>query len=480
MSTSQTNLVPGSPTVAGDQQWDLLLRWSEVSTGSLHERIRLAIREAIRDGRLPTGATLPPSRRLAAELRCSRWAVTEAYAQLVAEGYLSTRPGSGTTVAWRSDTYVPPLRRAVAERPLRHDLAPGLPDLRAFPRRRWADALRTATDEADLALLAYPDPSGVPQLRRTLADYVVRTRGARAEAEDVVVGTSVTQGIARMCTQLVRRGFEEVACEDPGWTRLHEVIAASGLRVVPVPIDEHGLRVDLLREHPRVRVALVTPAHQFPSGTVMAPTRRADLLAWVREVDGLILEDDYDAEYRYDRAPVSTLQGMDPNRVVLLKSVSKVLSPALGLGWMVPPRDWTADLVDPAAAGHLPPALDQLALARLLESGAYDRHLRAGRARYRHRRDLLVRHLAGVEGTRVSGLAAGLHLVLWLPAGTPTGRVAALAAAQDLRVVDLQRYRATHDPTAPPALVLGYGNIPATDVPESVHVLRACIARARN
>jgi GntR family transcriptional regulator/MocR family aminotransferase len=474
MPDSQTN----STTAAGDQQWDLLLRWRETSSGSLHTRIRSAIREAIRDGRVPTGATLPPSRQLAAQLGCSRWAVTEAYAQLTAEGYLSAVPGSGTTVSWHRDAAAPRVGQVRQRRPLRHDLAPGLPDLRAFPRRRWADALRDVTVEADLAQLGYPHPAGQPHLRHTLADYVVRTRGARAEADDVVVTTSVTHGVSRMCRELLRRGVEAVACEDPGWTRLRDVVNASGLEVVPLPTDEHGVRVDLLRKHPRVRAALVTPAHQFPSGTVLAPDRRADLIAWAHEVDGLVLEDDYDAEYRYDRAPVSTLQGMDPARVVLLKSVSKTLSPALGLGWMVPPRGWTERLVDPASTGHLPPALDQLALARLLETGGYDRHLRAGRARYRRRRDLLVTQLAQISGTRITGRAAGLHLVMWLPPGTDAAQVVETAAARELRVADLQGYRAVADPAAPPALVIGYGNIPDTAVPDAVRILATCIAAA--
>lgn len=439
-------------------------------------RIRVAIRDAIREGRVATGATLPASRRLAAELGCSRSSVTEAYAQLAAEGYLSTVPGSGTTVAWHSGEDSPRVRTPGVKSHARYDLAPGLPDLREFPRRRWAQALQAATRGAGLVSLGYADLAGELELRATLADYLVRTRGARAEADDVLVTAGVAHAVGRLCGEMLRRGVEAVACEDPGWTRLREIVAASGLQVVPVRIDDSGLRVDLLRLQPNVRAVLVTPAHQFPSGTVMAPARRAALLAWANEVDGWVLEDDYDAEYRFDRAPVATLQGMDPSRVVLLKSVSKVLSPALGLGWMVPPRNWAEHLLTPAAAGHLPPTLDQLAFARLLETGGYDRHIRASRARYRRRRDLLVAYLSRIPQTEISGLAAGLHLVLWLPHGTDTKRIVSAAAVRNLRVADLQQYRATTDSTDAPALVIGYGNIPDNAVREAVQILTTCLA----
>jgi len=249
------------------------------------------------------------------------------------------------------------------------------------------------------------------------------------------------------------------------------VVSAAGLEAVPIRTDDDGLRVDELSERAGLRAVLMTPAHQFPRGTVLAPERRAALLRWARHVDGVILEDDYDAEFRYDRRPVGTVQGMDPSRVILLKSLSKMLSPALGIGWIVAPPRWTDRLRAADPPGSLPPTLDQLAFATLLESGSYDRHLRACRQRYRIRRDALVRALGDqLPGTAVSGIAAGLHLVLHLPATVDTAAVTEAAAARSVRVADLAAYHATEH-HAGHGLVLGYGNLADTAVDEAVRLL---------
>jgi GntR family transcriptional regulator/MocR family aminotransferase len=285
----------------------------------------------------------------------------------------------------------------------------------------------------------------------------------------------VTAAVRRLCVVLRSRGVTAVACEEPGWTRLREVLTSSGLRVVPVPTDGDGIRVDVLRRQAGVGAVLVTPAHQFPTGVVLAPARRTEILSWAQDEDALVLEDDYDAEYRYDRDPVATLQGMDPARVVLLKSVSKMLSPALGIGWMAVPPALVADLSTGAPTESQPSTIDQLALAHLIESGGYDRHLRTGRSRYRQRRDVLVRELeAAVPGARITGTAAGLHLVLWLPRGTPTPAVVATAAAGGLGVTDLDDYRAMA--SGPPGLVLGYGNIATPEIRDAVRILAAAVA----
>ena len=483
MVDSQTNL-PRSLQGIGPGDWELFLDLDAVSPGPLHSRIRSALRDAIRVGRLRRGTALPASRRLATELNCSRWAVTEAYAQLIAEGYLEATPGSATRVAWQSSADAgharrPPRHVIPDALAALHDLAPGLPDVRAFPRRRWADAVRVATTGAEPDQLGYPDPSGLPRLRSVVAEHAVRTRAAVVAADDVVVVTSVTDAVRRLCRVLRAQGVKAVACEDPGWTRLRDVVASSGLRVVAVPVDDHGLRTDLLREHRGVRAALVTPAHQFPSGVVLSPDRRAELLRWAAEVDGLVLEDDYDAEFRYDRDPVAALQGMDPSRVVLMKSVSKTLAPAVGIGYLVAPGRWCRVLLDETPDGVMPPALDQLAFARLVESGAYDRHLRACRTSYRRRRDRLVAAVASaLPDARMTGVAAGLHLVLWLPPGVRATDVTDEAARRGVRVVDLARYRATTT-AQPEALVLGYGNLTEHAVASAVHILASAVAAVR-
>ncbi|MEU1805512.1 PLP-dependent aminotransferase family protein [Streptomyces sp. NPDC019937] len=475
MAISQTN----SPT---NFAWATLLEVGAPKPDSrrLHDRLARALRTAIRDGRLTEGAAVPPSRALAEELGCSRWVVTEAYGQLIAEGYLAARVGSATRVSWSPDPDTPPprphARPVPAPPPVRYDLAPGLPDLRAFPRRRWAEAVRAVTGSAVHHDLGLPDPAGHPGLRTTVAQYLRRSRGADVHAAAVSVCAGVTDGLVRTCRALRAQGIADLAVEHPGWGRLRDAAASAGLRPYPVPVDHDGLRVDDLVRTP-ARAVVVGAAHQFPTGTVLPPARRARLVRWAREVDGYVIEDDYDAEFRYDHHPVAVMQGMDPSRVFLLGSVSKTLSPALGLGWLVAPAATTPALraANPVAAA--PPVLDQLALATFIDRGWYDAHLRAARRRFRTRRDLLIRTLAAqLPQARVSGTAAGLHILLHLPDGTDTRATVRAAAAAGLRVADLDDYRVAD--SAEPALVLGYGNIGDTEIPAAIALLRAELRHA--
>jgi GntR family transcriptional regulator/MocR family aminotransferase len=470
MSGSQTNLA-----------WDTLLELGEGRSGPLHARLSTALREAIRSGRLPAGSALPPSRTLAADLGCSRWVVTEAYAQLAAEGYLEARVGSATRVRRLGRAAAGHLPRPEAATALlpRIDLAPGLPDLRAFPLGRWLAALRSVAGTLPYAELGYPDPAGHPRLRQVLAEYLARVRGAQVDPTEVTVCRGVTDGTGRICRALRAAGVGAVAVEDPGWHRLRQAAAGAGLRVVPTRLDGHGLRIADLDDHPQVRAVIVSPTHQFPTGVVLSAQRRAALLEWARRVDGLILEDDYDAEFRYDRRPVGTMQGTDPSRVALLGSLSKTLSPALGIGWVVTPPAWTGPVRATTGAPAWPSTLDQLAFAAFLQAGAYDRHLRAARKRYRQRRDRLVRALAErLPGARLLGVAAGLHLLLQLDDKVDHAAVVARAAAAGLRVADLDTYRCREDATGP-GLVLGYGNLADTQVEEAVALLASIVARSR-
>ncbi len=469
-SAVRSNLVAVSQT---NFAWATLLDVG--SSGRLHDRLAHALRTAIRDARLAKGAAVPPSRALAEELGCSRWVVTEAYEQLIAEGYLAAKAGSATRVSWSPDTAQPRprSRRAPEPPPIRYDLAPGLPDLRAFPRRRWADAVRAVTGSAVRYDLGLPDPAGHRVLRTTVAEYLRRSRGA--DAHDVLVCSGVTDGLVRTCRTLYAEGIADIAVEDPGWGRLRDAVTSTGLRLHPVPVDHDGLRVDDLTRTP-ARAVVVAAAHQFPTGTVLSPERRARLVRWARKVGGFVIEDDYDAEFRYDHAPVAVIQGMDPGRVFLLGSVSKTLSPALGLGWLVAPAAMSAALRAANPVATAPPVLDQLALATFVESGWYDAHLRAARRRFRTRRDLLVRTLdAELPDARVSGTAAGLHIVLHLPEDTDTRAVIRTAAAAGLSLMDLDDYRVQR--SAERALVLGYGNIGDTEIPPAVALLRRALRR---
>ena len=443
--------------------------------GPLHARLTDALREAIRDGRLRAGSRLPSSRDMSAELGCSRWVVTEAYGQLAAEGYLDGQIGSGTRVRMTAaPAHVAPPERA-RDLPPPIDLAPGLPDLRAFPVTRWVAAVRAAAAAMPVADLGYPDPAGHPVLRDVLGGYLTRVRGAQADPADLTVCGSVREGITRLCGALRDQGCRAVAVENPGWHRVREQIAGAGLAVVPVPVDDQGLRADVLDQYPEAGAVVVSPAHQFPVGTVLSAPRRAALLAWARRTGGLIIEDDYDAEYRYDRRPVGALQGADPGAVALLGSVSKTLSPALGIGWMVTPPRWTARVR--AAQITAPPVLDQLAFAEFTRAGSYDRHLRAGRQRYRQRRDALVRALTVVmPGVHVAGASAGLHLVALLGAGAGADAAAVQrrALALGVRVANLDTYRAGD--TGEPGLVLGYGNLADHQIRTAVSLLTQAIS----
>ncbi len=483
MGVFRTNAAGG---VVGDLVLDLA---GPPGTGPLHRRLTGALRAAIRAGRLPVGAALPPSRALAGDLGCSRWAVTEAYAQLAAEGYLEARTGSSTRVRWfggdlatpypagpaRTPPAVPPPVVSSSTVPAagvgRVDLSPGLPDLRAFPRQRWSRALAAAAAGAPWTDLGHPDPGGHLDLRHALSEHLARSRGTSSRRADLLVTTSASDAVARACRALAAAGHTRIAVEDPGWTRLHQVARDAGLEVVPVPVDEHGLDDVALADRRGVRAVIVTPAHQFPTGVVLAAHRRAALLGWARRVDALIIEDDYDAEFRYDRPPVAALQGMDPDRVLLVGSVSKTLSPALGIGWALAPPRWAQQLRGHGGPSAAPPTIDQLALAALLTDGGYTQHLRAARRRYRARRDALVTGLrTALPQVHLTGIAAGLHLLAHLPPGIPAAGVVTHAARRHLDLTPLSTYCATTT-TGAQGLVLGYGNLADTAVLDGVALL---------
>jgi len=468
--------------------WDTVLDLGD-DDAPLVARLERAVRDAVHGGRVPAGAALPPSRALADTLGVSRWVVTEVYAQLVAEGFCEARVGSGTRIAAGAAAHAVPKRPApgapgASVEPAgraRLDLAPGVPDLRHVPRSAWLRALRDALADAPDSDLAAPDPAGHPATRAAVVDYLARARSTCASSDDVLVTHGAADGMARLARALRSAGHRALLVEDPSWGRLRDVARDAGLVPVPVPVDAGGVVVDALVAagvRTGARAALVTPAHQFPTGAALAPERRDALVSWARAVDGLVIEDDYDAEFRYDRRPVAALQGHDPGRVALLGSLSKTVSPAFGLGWTVLPPRWRERL-GPHAGGPAPSTIDQLALGRFLTDGAYERHLRAARGRFRTRRAALLDALAtALPGLPVSGLAAGLHVVVGLPDGVPAAAVVRAAAARDVAVADVRRYRVTAAPVAgapAEALVVGYGNLADARVGEAVAGLAAAL-----
>jgi GntR family transcriptional regulator/MocR family aminotransferase len=446
---------------------DLLVAPDE--SGGRQAGLERALRDAIAAGRLTAGTRLPSTRSLAADLGWARGTVAGAYAQLAAEGWLSARAGAGTVVTAAAAPEAP-VRRAPVPRPPRYDLTAGSPDVASFPRRDWAAAVRRVLHEAPDEALRLGDPRGRIELRRALAAYLGRSRGVVAAPERIVICTGYVQALGLVARALPERAT--VAMEDPCLWEHRDIVGAAGMRVAALPVDDGGARVDALRAD----AAVVTPAHQIGLGATLAPDRRAALAAWSRETGGLVLEDDYDGEFRYDRQPVGALQALAPAHVAYAGTASKALAPALRIAWLVLPEPLVEPVVEAKRlADSASPALDQLALARLIESGALDRHLRRARARYRNRRDRLLAALP--PGVTALGVAAGLHVTLALPPGGPTERELRDAARErSLAITGLRRF--WHDPEGrPPHLMIGYATPPDHAFPRAIELLSALLAR---
>jgi GntR family transcriptional regulator/MocR family aminotransferase len=452
----------------------------------LRAQLEDGLREAVRSGRLQARARLPATRALASDLGVSRRLVVDAYAQLLAEGYLIARRGAGTFVADAASAVAAP---AVEPEPRAavFDFFPGYPDLASFPRRAWLRALRESLRQAPDRAFGYPDPRGAPELRRALADHLRRVRGVVADPQSIVICAGAAQGFALLARALPGA---RMAVEDPGLPH-RGILTAYGAQLVPLAVDEDGARVHELagavhtRAGPRdpdggVEVVVVTPAHQSPTGVALAPARRAALLEWAREPGRLVIEDDYDAEYRYDRPPLAALQGLAPDRVVYMGTVSKTLAPALRLGWLALPSRLISPVVEQKSlADHGSPTLDQLALARLFESGAYDRHLRQARRLYRARRDALVRAVSRhLPGARVTGLAAGLHAIVRLEGEVDGMALMQAAGRVSVGVYPLgfayMRVRPVTD-----GLVLGYANLAEPAIEEGIRRLARALEELR-
>ena len=455
---------------------ELLVELRQDDPLPLHRQLEQELRGAIRAGRLLPETALPSSRVLAEQLELSRGVVVEAYEQLVAEGYLTSVPGGATRVAGRATASRPTLGPAAERREVRIDFAYGRPDVTLFPRQIWLRSMRRVLIEAPSERLTYLDRRGAPELREALAAYLNRVRGTAADPADTIICNGFAQAID-LVAQLVRsRGGRRIAVEDPGDADGRGAVIRNGLEAVPLPVDGGGISIEALRRSDADGVFL-TPAHHYPTGAVMAPDRRADLLAWADGRDALILEDDYDAEYRYDREPVGAIHGLAPERVIYAGSASKTLAPGLRLGWMVVPHA----LVD--ALGAIKEAndrgsasLDQLAFADFLSRGEFDRHLRRMRPIYRERRHAMLEALRRyLPEVRTTGASAGLHVLALLPRGIDEAVVIDRALAAGVKVTGLrQTYQdAVH---APGGLILGYGQVSPERIDEGVRLLAAAVS----
>jgi GntR family transcriptional regulator / MocR family aminotransferase len=489
--------------------------------------VEAALREAVQSGRLPAGTRLPASRTLAADLGLARNTVADAYGQLVAEGWLTARQGSGTRVAERPAGPPPPSRaaapgsarphrsaahRSAAHRPVAHrsaphrpasgpaapqrpgpnpgaapavtaeprySLRPGLPDLSEFPRAAWLAAARRAITAVPSGALGYGDPRGRRALRTALASYLARARGVRVTPDRIVICSGFTQALSLLCRVLAGSGVTALAAEAYGHQHHRDVIAAQGLDLRLVPVDESGAVIDAVGRMPDAGALLLTASHQFPLGVPLAPQRRGQAAAWAARAGGVVIEDDYDGEFRYDRRAIGAMQALAPEHVVYAGTASKTLAPAVRLAWLVLPGRLLDDVVAAKSlADRHGSGLDELTLAEFIDSGAYDRHVRRSRLGYRRRRDRLIAALArAVPEVRVTGVAAGLHAVASLPPGVREADVVASAAARGLALDGMGCFlaaRAVH----PEALVLGYGTPPAhaftTAVTRLCAALRDC------
>lgn len=445
----------------------------------LRRQLEHALRAAIRSGKLQPGASLPPTRALAEQLGISRGVVVDSYAQLIAEGYLSALQGSATRVAHLPAPWGrPEPRRLEPPGRYRYELRPGLADFHAFPRARWQAALWGAFRQLPDARLTYGNPAGAAELRNAVAEHLARMRGAVVEPDRVLVSCGVSHGLGLVWTALRARGARRVAIEDPGWRWQRLTVEQAGLDAVPIRVDEAGLVVAELADAD-VDAVVLTPAHQYPTGGVLSPQRRQQLVGWAREHDGLIVEDDYDVEYRYDRHPISALQGLAPDRVVFLGTTAKTLAPALRIAWLVPPDS----LVDELAAalrisGVTPPTLDQVALASFIADSGLERHLRRMRRRYAEKRQIMVEALAQhLPEAEVHGAPAGLHLLATLPAEVDEHAAAGRARQADVGLHELHYHCSTVAPR-PPAFVLGYALPTPSEVRIGVRILAHAVHAA--
>jgi GntR family transcriptional regulator/MocR family aminotransferase len=465
---------------------EVLLSVSRAAPRTLGRQIEDQLREQIRGRVLRPGTRMPSTRDLASELGVSRPIVVEAYAQLAAEGYIVLRQGARPHVADAARLVRPataaPLRTASRATPAQepvYDFCASDPDLGSFPRATWLRSLREALGTMPDVALGYGDRHGSEVLRVALSDYLGRVRGVVSEPGRVLVTSGWAQGRRIICSALALSGAKRLAVEDPCFVDARETAGRMGLELVPIPVDADGIQVDAL-DRANVDAVMVTPAHQFPTGAVLSGERRAALLEWLRRRDAIAIEDDYDAEFRYDRAPVGALQALDPGRIVYAGTASKTLAPALRLGWLVvPPRLLHRAMREQALTDIGCPRIEQHAFADFLARGELDRHLRRMRARYRARRDALVSAIAEfMPESQVCGIAAGLHAAIELPSHFNERKVVAEAAKRGVAVTAMGEYAISARRTAP-TLLLGYARYPEDVVRSGVRELAKAMKASR-
>jgi GntR family transcriptional regulator/MocR family aminotransferase len=481
------------------------------SATPLHRQLYEEVRAAVLAGRLSAGARLPSTRALAADLAVSRNTVAGAFDQLLAEGYIEARPGAGTFVAQqlpedllrvsrrarspaRSRTPAPRLSergRMLAATPVAplsgegnsaSAFRPGIPALDAFPRALWARIAARLYRQSRFDLFSYGDPAGHPPLRRAIAEYLRAARGVNCTWEQVIV-TSGSQQALDLAARVLLDPGDSAWVEDPGYFGARGAWTAAGVHCVPVPVDDEGVSVaEGERIAPQARMAYVSPSHQYPLGVTMSLPRRMALLAWARRRGAWIAEDDYDSEFRYSGRPLAALQGLDTaGRVIYIGTFSKVLFPALRLGYMVAPAGTAAAFAAARAlSDRHPPGPSQALVAEFLADGHFARHVRRMRTLYAERQDALVsaarREWKGLLA--VSPAPAGMHLVAWLPPGANDREVSRHAARAGIAAPPLSAYY--HHPHSKPALLLGYSAVNVRKIQDGARRLGVAMLNCLN
>jgi GntR family transcriptional regulator/MocR family aminotransferase len=458
----------------------MLLTVDRGGSAAIGRQLEDQLRSAIRRGALAAGSSLPSTRDLAAQLGISRPVVGNAYAQLAAEGFVVLRQGARPRVASGVIAERTPVVSNAADAiSVQFDFLPSVPDLGSFPRAHWMRAYRKALERMEEEDFGYRDPNGARALRRALAEYLGRVRGVVAHSDQIFITSGFAQARVLVGRVLRALGATCVAVEDPGYTNL-DPITSVGLRVVPIPVDECGLQTAALYATD-ADALMITPAHHFPTGAVLSGERRTALLAWLRVRNAVVLEDDYDSEFRYDRAPVGALQGLEPDRVFYAGTASKTLVPALRLGWLVvPPRFVDQFRLQQSRSDLGCPRIEQHALAELIVSGDFDRHLRRMRARYRERRDALLDALRSeFPEAQVVGIAAGVHVAVQLPPTDDETTIQREALARGIALGTLSDHRAAATHADRPTLLLGYARHSEATIRAGIRALATAIRAAR-
>ncbi len=446
---------------------------------SLIRQVYDQIRQQILHGELQAGVKLPSTRELAEDLHVSRNVILEAYDQLLAEGYIESRPGSGTYVAegaYFAEEYVQhpaPVASTVNGYQKQNesiDFRPGLPALDHFPRKIWSQLTQRVYSEADASHFGYDSPEGRLELRQTLSHYLLRTRGVRCEPDQLLITSGAAQALSMLAKLLISPGSRMIV-EDPVTGEVQSIFSRAGAVFVPIPVDEHGIQTELLPADERPAFVLVTPSHQFPLGSILSIQRRISLIHFARSNDCYIVEDDYDSEFRYTGTPVSSLQGLDPERVIYIGTFSKILSPALRLGYMILPTALiSASRLTKRLSDLHSPTLDQLVLAHFIEEGHLERHIMKMKRLYRKRRDTMIHCLRSTFGNciRILGDATGLHIVVEFPGIDITDNEVMQSLEQaGVRVYPVEIHTVCKGEHRH-QMILGYGNLTEEEIVEGV------------